>query len=242
MLILPAIDIMDAKPVRLYQGDFKQKEVVAQSVLKVAQKFEKEGAQFLHLVDLDGAKQGCLVNHKWILDVVENSNLLTQVGGGIRNMNDVDFYLQKGVTRVILGTSAMEDEVFLKEALAKYGERIVVGLDCKNEYVYGHGWLEGGKIHYVAFAKQLAALGVRYIVLTDIARDGTLQGPNLDMMQNLKKEVDLNIIASGGIKDIEDIKNLCDLDIYGAITGKALYHNTLSLRDAIKEGKQRNVK
>ncbi len=236
MLILPAIDIMNAQPVRLYQGDFEQKEVVAQSILEVALKFEEEGAQFLHLVDLDGAKQGCLANAKSILEVVEKTNLPTQVGGGIRSMQEVDYYLQRGVTRVILGTGAMEDEQFLKDALTKYGDRIVVGLDCKNEYVYGRGWLEGSELHYLTFAKYLEKLGVRYVVLTDIARDGTLQGPNVEMLKNLQEAVDMHIIASGGIKDIDNIKTLCTLNLYGAISGKALYHNTLSLREAIQVG------
>ncbi|MDO4465787.1 MAG: 1-(5-phosphoribosyl)-5-[(5-phosphoribosylamino)methylideneamino]imidazole-4-carboxamide isomerase [Bacillota bacterium] len=233
MIIIPAIDIIDGKPVRLYQGDYGKKEVVGQSVMDIAQTFEQLGADYLHLVDLDGAKSGTKDNAKLIIDVARALSIPVEVGGGIRSMEDIDFYLQAGLSRVILGTVALENKALLKEALAKYGEKIAVGIDCKNGYVCGSGWLTDSNSYYIDFAKEMEQLGVQTIIFTDISKDGTLAGPNLEMLRNLKESVTINITASGGIKDISHIEQLKNLDVYGAITGKAMYAKTLDLKEAI---------
>lgn len=233
MIVIPAIDIIDGKPVRLYQGDYNKKEVVAENVLETSKYFEEIGAQWIHLVDLDGAKEGKLVNLDVIIEVAKSLSIPVEVGGGIRTFESIKHLIDSGVSRVILGTSAMEDEELLKKALEEYGEKIAVGIDCKNGYAYGRGWLEGSSLHYIDFAKKLEKLGVKNIIVTDISKDGTLEGPNIEMLKQLKKEVSMDITASGGVRDIENIKDLKDIGVYGAITGKAIYAKTLSLEDAI---------
>lgn len=236
MIILPAIDIIDEKPVRLYQGDYDKKECVGDSVFDIARTFEKEGAQYVHMVDLNGAKEGKKVNQDIIVKTAQCLSIPVEVGGGIRTMDDVAFYIQHGVSRVILGTAAIEDQTFLKAALAKYGAAIAVGIDCKDGYAYGRGWLSESKLEYITFAKQMETLGVKTIIVTDISRDGTMEGCNTEMLANLSKVVSMNIIASGGICDIHHVKELADLKLYGAITGKAMYAKTLSLKEAIQVG------
>lgn len=237
MIILPAIDILDQKPVRLYQGDYAKSECVGESILEIAKAFEKEGAQYLHMVDLNGAKEGKKVNQDSIIEVAQNVNLPVEIGGGIRSMEDVDFYLQHGIERVILGTAAIEEPAFLKAALDKYGAHIAVGIDCKDGYAYGRGWLAASMKEYVAFAKELEMMGVSTIIVTDISKDGTMRGPNIEMLRRLKDTVSMDIIASGGIRDITHIRMLKQLELYGAISGKAMYANTLSLSEAIAVGK-----
>lgn len=234
MIILPAIDIINKQPVRLYQGDYAKKEVVGESISEIARAFEKQGASYLHLVDLDGAKEGKLVNQSIICETAQSLSIPVEVGGGIRNIETAAYYLEHGVSRIILGTAAIEDEAFLKEAVARYQERVAVGLDCKNGYVCTRGWLNDSQVDYLKFAKHLESLGVQTIIFTDIATDGTLEGPNLDMLERLSKQVSLNIIASGGIKDLSHIKALKELSLYGAITGKAMYAGTLQLKDALR--------
>lgn len=233
MIIMPAIDIINKKPVRLYQGDYNKKEIVGESVLELAKMFEVKGAQYLHLVDLDGAKEGSLINQQVIVEVAKALSIPVEIGGGIRTMEAISYYLDNGISRVILGTSAMENPSFLEEALTKYGDKIAVGIDCKDEYAYGRGWLSASKLHYIEFAKQLEQKGVKTIIVTDISKDGTLSGPNVEMLKKLKNEVCMDIVASGGIKDIKDIEALKAIHVYGAITGKAMYHQTLSLEEAI---------
>lgn len=234
MIILPAIDILDNAPVRLYQGDYAQSETVGESIMEIAKAFEEQGAQYLHMVDLNGAKEGKKVNQETILQVAKALRIPVEVGGGIRCMADVESYLSQGVSRVILGTSAIEDETFLKEAVANYQEKIAVGIDCKDGYVCGRGWLSESKWHFVDFAKHMETLGVQTIIVTDISKDGTMMGPNLDMLQELRDACGISIIASGGIKDLSHIQALKELNLYGAITGKAMYAGTLSLHDAIQ--------
>ncbi|MBU5487365.1 1-(5-phosphoribosyl)-5-[(5-phosphoribosylamino)methylideneamino]imidazole-4-carboxamide isomerase [Clostridium sp. MSJ-8] len=238
MLILPAIDIIDGKPVRLYQGDYNKKEIVAEDILETARSFEKAGAEFIHLVDLDGAKKGELVNGDSIIKVAQTLNMKVEVGGGIRTYETIKYLIDNGISRVILGTSAMEDEELLKRAINDFGDKIAVGIDCKDGYAYGRGWLEGSSLYYIDFAKKLESLGVKNVIVTDISKDGTLQGPNIEMLRELKENVNMDITASGGIRDIDNIKALNDLDLYGAITGKAIYAGTLSLDEAIKLTKE----
>lgn len=233
MIILPAIDIIGRKPVRLYQGDYAQKEIVGSSVMELAKNFEQSGAEYIHLVDLDGAKEGKRVNHEIILETAHALDVPVEVGGGIRTMAQIESYLENGIDRVILGTSAMEDPQLLQDALRRYGERIAVGIDCRDGLVYGRGWLEASELHYITFAKQLEEMGVQTVIVTDISKDGTLSGPNTDMLAALKEQSGMRIIASGGIRSIEDIAALKQLGLYGAITGKAMYHGTLDLKAAI---------
>lgn len=233
MIILPAIDIIDRKPVRLYQGDYAQKEIVGSSVMELAKNFEQSGAEYIHLVDLDGAKEGKRVNHEIIVETAHALDVPVEVGGGIRTMAQIESYLENGIDRVILGTSAMEDPQLLQDALRRYGERIAVGIDCRDGLVYGRGWLEASELHYITFAKQLEEMGVQTVIVTDISKDGTLSGPNTDMLAALKEQSGMRIIASGGIRSIEDIAALKQLGLYGAITGKAMYHGTLDLKAAI---------
>lgn len=233
MIILPAIDILDNAPVRLYQGDYAQKENVGDSILEIAKTFVLKQAAYLHMVDLNGAKEGKKCNQQSIIEVAKAIPIPVEVGGGIRSMEDVDFYLNHHVARVILGTAAIEDEAFLKAAVEKYQEKIAVGIDCKDGFVCGNGWLSESKWEYIAFAQKMEAMGVKTVIVTDISKDGTMMGPNIEMLRNLKKAVSMQIIASGGIKDITHIQALKDLDIYGAITGKAMYAKTLSLPEAI---------
>ncbi|PRR82324.1 1-(5-phosphoribosyl)-5-[(5-phosphoribosylamino)methylideneamino]imidazole-4-carboxamide isomerase [Clostridium vincentii] len=238
MIIIPAIDIIDGKPVRLYQGDYNKKEIVAEDILETAKSFQDLGAEYLHLVDLDGAKKGELVNGDIIIKVAKTLDIPVEVGGGIRNFETIEYLINNGVSRVILGTSAMEDEELVKKAVASFGEKIAVGIDCKDGYAYGRGWLEGSSLYYIDFAKKLKELGITNVIVTDITKDGTLQGPNVEMLKNLKDEVDIKITASGGIRDIENIQELKDMGLYGAITGKAIYADTLSLEEAIKLTKE----
>ena len=195
MILLPAIDIIDQAPVRLYQGDYHQKEIVGQSVLEIAKEFEAMKAQYLHMVDLDGAKSGKLENASLICETAQSVSIPVEVGGGIRSMDTVDFYLTSGVSRVILGTAALEDPAFLKDALKKYGEKIAVGIDCKDGKVCGSGWLVQSNIDYLDFAKKMESYGVKTIIFTDISKDGTLAGPNLEMLKKLKDAVSIQIIA-----------------------------------------------
>lgn len=234
MIIIPAIDIMNQQPVRLYQGDYTKKEVVGESISALAEHFEQEGAKYLHLVDLDGAKEGKLVNQQIICKTARALSIPVEVGGGIRNMETAAYYLEHGVSRIILGTAAIENEAFLKEALSRYQDKIAVGLDCKNGFVCTRGWLNDSQIDYLSFAKHLETIGVQTIIFTDIATDGTLEGPNVKMLKQLSEHVSMNIIASGGIKDLEHVKSLKALSLYGAITGKAMYAQTLRLKDALR--------
>lgn len=241
MIILPAIDIIDGKPVRLYQGDYNKVEVVAKDILTTAKEFEELGAQYVHLVDLDGAKAKKLVNAEVIIKVAKELNIPVECGGGIRSMESISYLLDNGVARVILGTSAIEDEDLLIKAIEKYKDKIAVGIDCKDGYACGNGWLETSKLHYVDFAKHLEKLGVTNIIVTDISKDGTLAGPNVEMLETLSKEVNVDITASGGIANINDIEQLKNLNLYGAITGKAIYSKSLDLKEALELVNEDNI-
>lgn len=238
MIILPAIDIIDGKPVRLYQGDYNKKEIVADDIFETAKSFERAGAEYVHLVDLDGAKSGGNENHELVIKITKELNIPVELGGGIRSMDTIKYLLENGVSRVILGTIAIEDENLLKTAVNKYGEKIAVGIDCKDGKVYGRGWLEGSNLDYLDFAKKMEKIGVKNIIVTDISKDGTLQGANVEMLKKLKATVNIDITASGGVSDLNNIKELMKIDLYGAITGKAIYAGTLSLEEAIRISKE----
>lgn len=238
MIILPAIDIIDGKPVRLYQGDYNKKEIVADDIFETAKSFERVGADYIHLVDLDGAKSGGNENHELVIRIAKELNIPVELGGGIRSLDTIKHLLENGVSRVILGTIAIEDENLLKTAVDTYGEKIAVGIDCKDGKVYGRGWLEGSNLDYLDFAKKMENIGVKNIIVTDISKDGTLQGANVEMLKKLKSTVDIDITASGGVRDLDNIKELMEIDLYGAITGKAIYAGTLSLEEAIRISKE----
>lgn len=238
MIIIPAIDIIDNKPVRLFQGDYDKKEIVGEDILEVAKSFEEAGAEYVHLVDLDGAKAGSMINKDVIVEVANSLKIPVEVGGGIRTYEDVKYYIDNGISRVILGTAAIEDLDFVKRLVAEFKEKIAVGIDCKDGYLCGRGWLETTKLHYLDFAKTMEQIGIDNIIVTDISKDGTLQGTNIDMIVELKKSVNIKLTASGGVKDITDIEKLNELGIYGVIAGKAIYSGSLSLKDAIEECKK----
>ncbi len=233
MIILPAIDLHNGKCVRLFQGNYATAEVVAQDPVETARGFEEQGAHWLHMVDLDGAKDGKPQNSGVIFQVLDSVNLHIEVGGGIRDMKTVEHYLSRGVSRVILGSAALRDPSFVKEAVKAYGKKIAVGIDALGGKVAAEGWLEQSEVDYIELAKQMEAIGVGYIICTDIQKDGTMNGPNLTMLDKLNQAVNCNIIASGGVSSLLDIVALYDLGLYGAIAGKSVYQGALDLRTAI---------
>ena len=234
MIILPAIDIKDGNCVRLQKGDYATAHKVADSPYETAKRFKDAGAEWMHMVDLDGAKDAKLINADLIADVAKSSGLLVEVGGGIRSMEAVAYYLSRGVNRVILGSAAVKDPQLVIDAVKAFGDQIAVGIDAKNGMVQAEGWLDNSDIHYIELAKRMEAVGVRTIIFTDIDRDGMLSGPNLKQLDDLVHEVSCNIIASGGVTVLKDILNLTELDIYGAICGKSIYSGTLDLKQAIE--------
>ncbi len=234
MIIFPAIDIINGKPVRLYKGDFATARRVADDVVKTAVGFEKQGARWAHIVDLDGSLKKEPVNGRIILAVARETSLKVEVGGGIRSMNDIEYYINGGAGRVILGSAALKDSGFVKEAVREYGDAVAVGIDAKNGYAAAEGWTEDSDVYFTELAKRMEDIGVKTIIYTDISKDGTLAGPNIAQLSQLKKAVSCNITASGGIRDINDITALKNEGLYGAICGKSLYEGTLALSDAIE--------
>lgn len=240
MVILPAVDIMDGKPVRLYKGDFSTAHQVAEGALKTALDFEKAGAEWIHMVDLDGSLMKKRVNEKIFLSVAENTALKVEVGGGIRTMQDIDFYISSGISRVILGSVALKDPKLVKKAVNAYGDKIAVGIDAKNGYAAAEGWTQTSDIYFTQLAKKMEQCGVKTIIYTDISKDGTLSGPNLEQLDEINSAVSCNIIASGGVTDIDDIKALKSLGLYGAICGKSIYSGSLDLKQALEVCKDGN--
>lgn len=234
MVILPAVDIMDGKPVRLYKGDFSTAHQVAEGALKTALDFEKAGAEWIHMVDLDGSLKKKRVNEKIFLSVAENTSLKVEVGGGIRTMQDIEFYINSGISRVILGSVALKDPELVKEAVNAYGEKIAVGIDAKNGYAAAEGWTQTSDIYFTDLAKKMEQCGVKTIIYTDISKDGTLSGPNLEQLDEINNAVSCDIIASGGVTNINDIKALKSLGLYGAICGKSIYSGSLDLKQALE--------
>ncbi|HHV32557.1 MAG TPA: 1-(5-phosphoribosyl)-5-[(5-phosphoribosylamino)methylideneamino]imidazole-4-carboxamide isomerase [Clostridiales bacterium] len=233
MIILPAIDVQNGECVRLVKGDFATAHKVAEDALATAKSFEATGAKWIHMVDLDGAKSAQPVNHSVFRNVVQNTHLNVEVGGGIRDMETISFYLNSGVSRVILGSAALSDPDLVKSAVREYGGRIAVGIDARNGLVAAQGWLETSNVQYLELAKQMEQIGVEYLIFTDISRDGTLTGPNLEQLEALNRSVSCHVIASGGVAGSKDIADLKNLGLYGVICGKALYSGNLNLRDAI---------
>ena len=233
MLIYPAIDIIDKQAVRLLRGDYEKKTVYSSSPLSVAKEFYSKGARQIHLVDLDGAKSGNTDNFEVIREISENTDMFIEIGGGIRTLERIEKYLEVGVKRVILGTAALEDRAFLKEALRKFGDAVSVGVDAKDSRVATHGWLNVTETDSFEFCKELFSIGVSHVIYTDISRDGAESGTNLEAYRRLSEIKGLKITASGGITFEKEIKTLSEMGIYGAILGKALYTGKLDLERAI---------
>lgn len=233
MIIFPAIDIMDGKPVRLLRGDFDTAEQVAEDVLTTAKQFARVGCTWVHMVDLDGSLQKKPVNTDPILQVVEHTPLKVEVGGGIRTMEDIAFYLDRGVDRVILGSFALKNPELVQQAVDAYGDKIAVGIDAKQGMVATEGWTEDSQMDFIDLAKAMEKMGVATIIYTDIGRDGTLSGPDVQGLDRLNKAVSCNVIASGGVTTITDILVMKDKKMYGTICGKCIYKKTLDLREAV---------
>ncbi len=234
MIILPAIDIKDGECVRLVKGDYATAHKVAENAVEAAQTFQAAGAEWLHIVDLDGAKAAEPVNSKLIFKVLKESKLKVEIGGGIRSLETIDYYIKNGIDRVILGSAALNNPALVAEAVEKYAEKIAVGIDALDGNVAAHGWTETSTVNYIELAKQMEQSGVKYIIFTDISRDGTLSGPNLAMLDELNRAVSCNVVASGGVSNLKDIANLLSLNLYGAICGKAVYTGDLNLKSAIQ--------
>ena len=233
MIIFPAIDIMDGKPVRLLRGNFATAEQVAEDVLSTANQFARVGCTWVHMVDLDGSLQKKPVNTDPILQVVKHTPLKVEVGGGIRTMEDIAFYLDRGVDRVILGSVALKNPELVQQAVDAYGDKIAVGIDAKQGMVATEGWTEDSKMDFIDLAKAMEKMGVATIIYTDIGRDGTLSGPDVQGLDRLNKAVGCNVIASGGVTTITDILVMKDKKMYGTICGKCIYKKTLDLREAV---------
>lgn len=234
MNIFPAIDLLGGKAVRLYKGDYNNVTVYSDDPTEIARDFIEQGARFMHVVDLDGAKSGGTPNIETVKRLAALEGLFIEVGGGIRSMEVVDTYIAAGVRRVILGTAAVTDREFLTAAVKKHGDKIAVGVDIKDGYVAIKGWVEKSELEAFAFCHEMQDLGVKTIISTDISKDGAMQGANHELYERLARELSVSIIASGGVSSIDDVKRLAELGIYGAIIGKAYYTGAISLREAIR--------
>lgn len=235
MNLFPAIDLYGGKAVRLYKGNYDEMTVYSDDPVSVAKDFEACGAKYIHLVDLEGARTGETPNLDVIKRIVSETKLFAEVGGGIRSMDTIEKYLSAGVKRVILGTAAVKNPSFLMAALLKYGEAVAVGVDIRDGMVAINGWTENSALHYTEFMERLISIGVRTVIVTDISRDGAMKGTNRSLYAELAEKFPaLNVIASGGVSSPEDVKALCDMDIYGAIIGKAYYTGAIDLRECVK--------
>lgn len=237
MIILPAIDLYDKKAVRLYKGDYAQMTVYSERPWEIACDFKNAGAQFIHLVDLEGAKDGTTPNLEVVEKIIKESGLKVEIGGGIRSRETLEKYFGIGVARVILGTAAVNDRDFLLWAVEKYGEKIAVGADIKDGFVAIKGWLEKSEIRCEDFFADMQKIGVRTIICTDISKDGAMQGTNRELYKELSEKFSIDIVASGGVSSLDDIKALREMNLYGAIVGKAYYIGAIDLKQAIALGR-----
>lgn len=234
MILLPAVDLYEGKAVRLYQGDYARMTVYENDLLKVALRFREAGAEWIHLVDLEGARDGTTPNLDTVLRIKKESGLLAEIGGGIRRMETVERYLAAGLDRVILGTAALEDEDFLREALSRYGGRIAVGVDILDGEVAVRGWREKSGTDAFSFCEKLEDMGLETLISTDISRDGAMRGANRALYKLLQERFSMKIVASGGVSSLDDVRALAALGLYGAIVGKALYTGDIGLKEAIE--------
>ena len=236
MIIEPAIDLKDGKVVRLLKGDFDTVHKVAEDPVATAEAFAAAGAKYIHMVDLDGAKSGKRVNAAIVRTVAERTGMKIELGGGIRSMADLEEVFSMGVYRAVIGSAAVTDPAFVKAAVARYGDRIAVGVDPRDGRVKTAGWIEDSGLDYLAFARSMEALGVSILIFTDIETDGALSGPSYARLSELQKAVSCKVIASGGVSSNADIERLAEMGLYGAIIGKAYYAGTIDLARAVRTG------
>lgn len=234
MIVLPAIDLVDKKAVRLLKGDYDKMTVYSDNPIEIAKDFENKGAKYIHIVDLEGAKDGTTPNISVVSQIAKETDLFVEVGGGIRNMETVEKYIETGVSRVILGTSAVTDEEFLKKAVEKYGKKIAVGADIKDGFIAIKGWIEKSDVTVDAFFEKMQKIGVDNIICTDISKDGAMKGTNRQLYRELSEKYSLKITASGGVSSIDDVKALRKMNLYGAIIGKAYYIGAIDLKEALE--------
>ncbi len=234
MKIFPAIDLFDKKAVRLYKGNYAEMTVYSENPIEIALDFKKSGAEYIHVVDLEGAKDGTTPNIEVVRKIANESGLFVEIGGGIRTMDVLDRYFSSGVSRAILGTSAVTDEEFLRAAVAKYGEKIAVGADVKDGYIAIKGWVEKSEYTLDEFFAKMVSLGVKTIICTDISKDGAMRGTNLEMYRALSEKYSIDIVASGGVSTLDDVRALAKMNMYGAIIGKAYYTGAINISDAVK--------
>lgn len=237
MKLFPAIDLYEKKAVRLYKGDYSNMTVYSNDPVQIAHDFEKKGAEFIHVVDLEGARDGLTPNFDIIKRIADETSLFIETGGGIRSMETIDKYLSGGVSRVILGTAAVTDETLLKNALEKHGEKIAVGADVKDGYIAIKGWMEKSQYTLEAFFDRMQRMGVKTVICTDISKDGAMRGSNLELYSKLASGYNIDIVASGGVSSMDDIIELKKMNLYGAIIGKAYYTGALELAEAIEVAK-----
>ena len=237
MIILPAIDLFDKKAVRLYKGDYNNMTVYSDNPIEIARDFEKCGATHIHMVDLEGAKDGTTPNIDIVAQVARETGLFVEIGGGIRSIETIEKYLDAGVGRVILGTAAVNDNELLLTAVSKYGERIAVGADVKDGCIAIKGWLENSGITLDDLMAKMQGIGVRNIICTDISKDGAMRGTNLELYRDLSAKYSMDITASGGVSSMNDVIELKKMQIYGAIIGKAYYTGDIDLRSAVEVAK-----
>ncbi|MEH7547237.1 MULTISPECIES: 1-(5-phosphoribosyl)-5-[(5-phosphoribosylamino)methylideneamino]imidazole-4-carboxamide isomerase [Bacillaceae] len=235
LTIYPAIDMRGGKCVRLLQGDYDKETVYGDSPFEMAKSFAAAGAEWIHMVDLDGAKDGKRVNDRFVIEAAQKLDAKVQIGGGIRTEEDILHYLENGVDRVIIGSIAVSNPEFAIEMIEKYGAKIAVGIDAKNGYVATHGWLDTSSVKAVELGKRFADAGAETFIFTDIATDGTLAGPNINAVWELAEVTGKNVIASGGVSSLADLQAIAKKGICGAIVGKALYENRFTLKEALKE-------
>ena len=237
MLIFPAIDLYQGQAVRLFQGDYNKMTVYDTEPLNTAKKFEDSGAQWLHVVDLEGAKTGTAANLETITKIISSCRLKCEVGGGIRSMKAIERYVNSGVSRVILGTAAVTEKNFVEEAVKNFGDKIAVGVDIKDGNAAIRGWQEKSNLEAMDFCKKMQDIGVKTLICTDISKDGAMKGTNISLYKNLADKLKINIIASGGVSSLEDVTELAKLKLYGAIIGKAYYTGAINIKEAIEAAK-----
>jgi phosphoribosylformimino-5-aminoimidazole carboxamide ribotide isomerase len=237
MILFPAIDLYDRKAVRLYKGDYNQMTVYSVNPIEIARDFSSCGATHIHMVDLEGAKDGTTPNLSIVEQIAKETDLFVEIGGGIRNMETVEKYLSCGVSRVILGTAAVTDPSFLEKAVATYGNKIAVGADVKDGKIAIKGWLENSAYTLDDFMARLETLGVSNVICTDISKDGAMKGTNRELYRELSRKYSVSITASGGVSDLDDIAALREMELYGAIIGKAYYTGAIDLKEALEVAK-----